>query len=260
MAKTLDVPREIREFNKLFQQLEYRQHAASVFSDYLDYFIYVLNTGRDESQIERIRSTYGKDYEIIVRMWHEHIAVQHAQVADGGWYDLLGTVYEAIVSRSKSSAMGQFFTPSTVCDFMASINGADESHTGKGLTVNDPACGSGRTLLAWHAKAPGNFMYGDDLDPMCTKMAAINLCIHGAQGQVSNTNSLTLDDWRFGYQINPDLYTKGMVSLRPITKEESFSWSMWKEPKPQPQKQPQPAPTLTISATGQANFLSLFDA
>lgn len=226
MAKTQDVPHEIRGFNKLFQELEYRFHPSEVLSDYLDYFIYVFNTGRDEAQIEHIRNKYGKYYEVLVRMWHEHLAVQDRMITDDqSWYDLPGTMYEAIVSRSKSSALGQFFTPANVCDFMAQINGADPMVKGK--TVNDPACGSGRTLLAWHAKAPGNYVFGDDLDPMCTKMAAVNFLLHGCVGQVCNTNSLTLDDWRFGYSINEHLNSRGLISLRPITREESFSYSMW---------------------------------
>lgn len=256
MAKTQDVPKEIREFNKIFNELEYRYDTSSVFHDYLDYCIYVFNTGRDPEQIDQIRRRYGNDYEKLVLMFHAHVKAMDEALKSREWYDLLGVYYEIIVSRSKSSAMGQFFTPPDVCNFMAQINGADDNY-GKGVTVNDCAAGSGRTLLAWHAIAPGNYLFADDLDPMCTKMCAINFIFHGAVGQVCNTNSLTLQDWRFGYAVNEHLNTRGELSLRPITAEESYSYQMFRRKVEKPEQADEPANNFEVRMDSKGQ-LSMF--
>lgn len=265
MAKTTDVPHEIRAFNKVFQELEYRHHAATIFDDYLSYCIYVFNTERNPADLERLKSSYGNQYECLVRMFHEHIAAMDKMLStDTDWYDLLGTYYEVINSRSKSSAMGQFFTPSTLCDFMAIINGADESK-GKGVTVNDPACGSGRTLLAWHAKAPGNYLFGDDIDSMCTKMCAVNFLLHGVVGQACNMDTLRME-YRYGYAINEKLTAFGEVSLRPITEEEANAqrWYLTKRGKIEreetiPEETQLEQVDIKFDGKGQGNFLSLFE-
>lgn len=251
MAKSIDVPHELRPFNKVFDNLAYRFDTSTLFSDYLDYAVLVfLDTDEAErtKRRDRLKDYYKDHYKHFPDLFREHILAQHAMVSDGGWYDLLGIYYEVIVSRSKSSAMGQFFTPSPVVDLMSQIIQPDVESKPVGVRVNDPACGSGRTLLSFHAKNPGNFLYGDDLDPMCSKMCAINFAMHGVVGQVCNVNSLDPSDWRFGYATNPRLYQKGLISLEPIERTQSSTWIYWElkrlehaqntapksEPKPQP--------------------------
>lgn len=239
MAKSTDVSVLIRAFNKVFDQFTYRFDAATAFHDYLDYCIYVFNTGRDPREIERLKQTYREYYDVFPELFREHILAQQAAL-DGGrqWYDLLGTFYEAISSRSKSQALGQFFTPETVCDMMAQMAGPTVDE-GAGKRINDPACGSGRTLLATHVLAPGNYLYGDDLDPMCAKMCAINFALHGVVGQVCCTNSLWPEEWRFGYEINSHLNTIGLISLRPIQRFESYSYKHWLTIKPSERAEPE---------------------
>ena len=64
-------------------------------------------------------------------------------IESSGWIDVFGNIYEEMYqSKGKSSMLGQFFTPEGLCTIMAKINGGISGKTG------DPACGSGRTLLA----------------------------------------------------------------------------------------------------------------
>ncbi len=99
-----------------------------------------------------------------------------------------------------------------------------------GLTVNDPACGSGRMLLAFNNVAPGNYLVGQDLDHICTKMTAINMALHGCQGQAVNGNSLNPEDFRFGFEVNPRIFIMGGIPhLFPISAGESYSHIMWKK-------------------------------
>lgn len=253
MAKTRDVPVSIREFNKIFENITYRHSYDRVFSDYLDYGIECFLPVKTGELPERIKKQYDKDY-LFPQLFHAHVHSIHNQIQKNefGWYDMLGEFYEVILSSSKASAFGQFFTPAHVCDLMARLqgpvgrpdNGIIEMGSKRtGLRVNDPACGSGRTLLAFHVLQPGNFMCGDDLDPMCTKMCAINFALHGVVGQVCNMNSLWPEDWRFGYNVNPRLYTEGLLSIEPITKEQSISWNHWENQKREHQAKTQTTKT-----------------
>src|SRR5688572_23960203 len=69
---------------------------------------------------------------------------------------------------------------------MAQIAGGGED----GTTVYDPACGSGRTLLAAGKVNPRRTFVGQDRDPRCVHMAAINLALYGLHGRVIQGNTL----------------------------------------------------------------------
>lgn len=256
--KSTDVPSELREFAKIFDKLEYRHDTASVFHDYMDYCIEVFDLTRTGERRERLMNTYGEQYDLFPQLFREHVNALNKRLEFAGWYDLPGTFYECIASRSKSSALGQFFTPPSVCEFMASINGAEASPPGK--TVNDPACGSGRTLLAWHVKSPGCYLYGDDIDPICTKMCAVNFCLHGVIGQACNIDTIRME-WRFGYQVNPYLNTMGVVGLVPIGEAQAYADRHYRSGRrdEEPVEVPAlPEVNITIGNNGQLGFADLF--
>lgn len=46
-----------------------------------------------------------------------------------------------------------------------------------GKKVNDPACGSGRMLLAVAKLSRSSLLYGADLDITCCKMALLNMLL-----------------------------------------------------------------------------------
>lgn len=113
---------------------------------------------------------------------------------------------------------------------MAQINAPllEEGKTKEDLRVNDPASGSGRTLLAFNKVAPGNYLIGQDIDAICTKMTAINLALHGCRGQAINGNSLNPEHFNFGYEINHNIFTIGGIPhIIPITKEQSVSYQIF---------------------------------
>lgn len=232
MAKPTDFPVAIREFGKALSNFSHRHYDYDIFGDFIDYIIGCLLLKGSPETAERLKSKYGDDYPKFNDLYHALLVCMQKNLhEDNDWYDVLGEVYETIASRSKCSWLGQFFTPPTVCDFMAQIQLVELTADGKPKTdnrVNDCACGSGRTLLALNKYAPGNRLYAEDLDPICTKMAAINLALHGCKGQVCNMNSLNPEDWRFGYEINPWIFsTVGIPHIVPITKEQSYSYGHW---------------------------------
>jgi type I restriction enzyme M protein len=257
---SLDYPPKLRSFGKLISGFTHL-YDYEVFSDLIDYTIACLLYHGDKTTADRLKARYKEYYDKFQQLYLSLMQTTHDCLEhDSDWFDVLGTTYEIIASGSKRSGLGQFFTPKTVCDFMAKIQAPEEPVTD--LRVNDPACGSGRTLLAFNSVAPGNFLYGDDLDPICTKMAAINLAIHGCKGQACNTNSLWPEDWRFGYQVNPYLYSMmGIPHLFHINKEQSATYRHWEIVKQQnetPKPAPLPEPKQTPPAQNTFKQLTMF--
>jgi type I restriction enzyme M protein len=231
MAKTQEVPAIIRPFNNVFERLAYRHNASEVFDDFLTYTVYVFTENRDEQDLEYIKRKYGEDYDIMPELFREFMLGMEKGTEQETWYDLLGIYYEIITSRWKSSNMGQFFTPMSVCNFMAEITG--DSEPVKGRRVMDCACGSGRTLLAFNVRNYGNHFYANDLDPMATKMCIVNFLVHGVVGEVTCSNALDPSDYRWGYKVNHNLYPWSRVSCRRMTKDESTVHNYWDDVKEQ---------------------------
>ncbi|MAX80335.1 MAG: type I restriction endonuclease subunit M [Crocinitomicaceae bacterium] len=233
MAKTLDVPVELRQFNKLFNELAYYNDDSIVFDDFLTYTIsmFMFYEHRDIDNLNRIKSNYKNGFKGFYELFKELINVMGKMITDeGSWYDPLGDYYMIISSRGKKSSMGQFFTPPEICDVMTMLN-FPKDQTIKCQKVSDPTCGSGRILLSFHAFNPGNLVFGDDLDPMCAKMSVINMVMHGCEGQVNHMDSLAVK-WFKGWNINPLIHRLGIPNVTPIKNEDhAFSVEVWEAKK-----------------------------
>ena len=223
----IDIPKGLKSFSKEFEKLTYRNDTTDVFCDFIDLMVAGFKWAGDKELGDRLKKKYKDDYQQLCICVGEMLKVYEAELSDGGWYDGLGSFYEVITSSHKSSRLGQFFTPSPICDIMASINASGyELKTIEGKTVGkivgDPCCGSGRMLLAFNKIAPNNYHYATDIDQICVKMTAINMCIHAITGQVVCADALWYgDSWRFGYQINRTLKF-GLPSIENITQNECF--------------------------------------
>lgn len=262
MPKSTDVPHELRPLNKLFSEKDYKWDYADSFRDWVDFLTEAFMPER-VGICEQLKKKHG-DLDWFVKMTQEWLMLQQRQlVGDHDWYDALGIYYEVLATGSKKQILGQFFTPPDICTLMTRLNGVDDKLKGKGLTVNDPCSGSGRLLLAWHALAPGNYQYGADLDSICAKMTAVNMCLHGCVGQAVCMDSLQPDDWRFGYQINRYLSHGGGPTIEPIQKEQCYAWQMWQQQKAEHAEkrktQPDlPAPTPRAAKAAKQGQMSLF--
>jgi len=115
--------------------------------------------------------------------------------------DVLGEFFEQYISNGRN---GQFFTPYPVCQFMASITTSENVVTDRPLRVLDPACGSGRMLLAAHrTNGPGYEYYGIDIDRICVKMTALNLFLNGIwNSEAMCANALMPDDFVISYRVS----------------------------------------------------------
>lgn len=146
----------------------------------------------------------------------------------GEMMDWFGEQYEMqIKPKSKADALGQFYTPMSICRLMAKINsGVDNADT---ITVDDCACGSGRLLIAMeeavrneHGYSNRRYYTGADIDPMSVRMCALNLMIAGVCGQVLCRDTLRMETF-YGYEINEVRYPFAVpfYSIRRITPEEA---------------------------------------
>lgn len=165
------------------------------------------------------------DYMFLVGWWAEMVS---EKMENGNYFDLFGQLYEQMfLLKSKASANGQFFTPDSICRLMADITDADveEKVSKRGFVmVNDPACGSTRTLIAHfmkkthdnHALSGMYYYEAADIDLPTCKMSACNMMIHGMQGRVVCQDQLSLPTPTAIFYINEVRYPfpSGMYSIR----------------------------------------------
>lgn len=212
-----ELPSELKEFGKIFDDLAYRVGYNDVFYDFVDYLIACFLITGDKELGNRLEKKYGKEYPKVRELFKQLLFAHNKALNFREWYDGLGIIYETITSKWKSSKMGQFFTPPSLVDLMTLLTMGDNKDTGK--LISDPACGSGRLLIASHAHKPGNYHCGQDLDQVCAKMSAINMVLHGCIGEVACMNTITME-WFFSYEINPHIMNFGFPSLRKVEKFE----------------------------------------
>lgn len=228
MPKSTDIKiKELKKFNDIFERISYRHQYDTVFHDFLDLFIKQFSFDNCDELNQRIKRTYDeKERLIFSELIHESLLIYQKMINhDNDWFDLFGEYYEVLVSKGKSSALGQFFTPQSICDMMTLMNG---NNIGKRFLINDPTCGSGRTLISFHANNPGNYYIGSDLDLVCCKMALLNFMLHGVCGIIINQDSLKMD-FRNAWIINENIYTHGKLSgIRQINENEvNKFYSYW---------------------------------
>jgi type I restriction enzyme M protein len=227
--KTQEVPTELREFYGQFRKFQNKYDDATVFDDFLSAMMNYFTPSDFEGIDIQSFNKYSKEERLLLgELIRATVRIYHQQLNNGVlWYDPLGAFYEMLASSSKKSGLGQFFTPAPIVDFMTKLHGDNEDMTGKGLTVSDPSCGSGRFLIAFHANFPGNFAFGEDLDLICCKMACINMMVHGCEGEVVHHNALIPNDYQHGWSINKTIRSTGLPSIQPLKKEDSFVIRMW---------------------------------
>lgn len=224
MPKTTDVPPSLRVFNSLFEKISYRHSYSDVYCDFIDYVTACFSWEGDKELALRLQKKYDKEYPIFGQLFNEWLFVHKKQLEMNQWYDVLGEFYEIVSSSSKASRLGQFFTPPSLVTMMTQITGGKAAAKER---IQDCCSGSGRMLISYHAYFPGNYTFGADIDSICTKMTAINMALHGCEGEAVCMNSLNPEDWRFGYRVNPHIHTIGIPHLVPIKKEQSVQFQYW---------------------------------
>ena len=196
---------------------------------FCDFIIRLFSTDsyKPEGFKPDVATPENNDYVTLVSIWCWMVA---KEMEKGDAFDLFGQLYEQMfLLKSKASSNGQFFTPDSLCRLMADIADADveEKVSKRGFVmVNDPACGSARTLLAHFMKKTHDnralsllyYYEAADIDLPTCKMAACNMMIHGMQGRVVCQDQLSLPTPTAIFYINEVRYPfpSGMYSIRVV--------------------------------------------
>ena len=166
------------------------QHFFRTFEDWLALAVNAFM--RDDDAYMEIMRRYGpREAPMGVK---DHPA-DHFARALGAWMhamqaepaDYLGQVYEEQAVANQYA--GQFFTPEPVVELMAAITMPEVSDD---AIVHDPACGSGRMLVAGIRRNRMATFVGTDTDLICVHMTALNCLVRNATTWVIHGNSLSL--------------------------------------------------------------------
>lgn len=226
-----DIPKQQRDFFKIFERIAYRHQYSEVFDDYLTMLInWFANGEQQEWRDQALKKYTPEEKQMLNEMFREHMSLFHKEIMGGRkWYDTLGDFYQTITSSWKASGMGQFFTPESICEMIARCL-TDENKQPYSF-VNEPAAGSGRMILAMHALQPLNFYSATDLDGMCAKMTAINMCMHNASGIVFQDNTLSGPGSQFTrayfidrVQVSAELFVPYLKVIDDYSKAKEQEW------------------------------------
>ena len=179
-------------FREKFSELIKQHDHTVVFNDFLAYCVDQFRVDFHQPHFQKDRYNT-KEYELFYELFQQLILSTNNELNNGKkWYDMLGLFYEDTVqSRWKAGDKAQFFTPVNVCEALAELTVPKTVSEDKVLTVYDSACGSSRTLLAYHVRRPFDILVGGDLDHTSCLMSVVNFVLHGCKGVILNTNSLS---------------------------------------------------------------------
>ncbi len=213
-----EASKELKPLVKLLTSFSY-SHGKSitdVFDDFLQYIIYGFDC--TFKKVDNWPYTH-EQTKIFGDMFAEWVQIMSVMLNKRGWYDAFGDIYMELVSgKMRQQGNGQFFTPHTICDFMAKVTIDEGKHAGR---ISDCACGSGRCLLAANAISPGNYYVAQDVDRTCCLMTVCNFIIHGMVGEVIWGDALDPTNFHGGWKTNELLNTAGLPCVRAIEKHES---------------------------------------
>ena len=201
------------QFAESLQAIGIRFGLSKVFDDFLTMSIAACSrnpkTGLSHYEDEYLQTIAAyKDSELrheFPKAFASLVAEMEARADDERGNDILGEFFEQHFANDRT---GQVFTPFHICTFMTKIthDASDKNHEpgDRPLRILDPACGSGRMLLAAHKEfGQGHEYYAIDIDRVCVKMTALNLFLNGIwNSEVMCANALMPDDFVCSYRIS----------------------------------------------------------
>ncbi|PQO40756.1 SAM-dependent DNA methyltransferase [Blastopirellula marina] len=190
---------------------------GEAFSDFLTFVRCSLSGGTaEEEYLKTVAKGYAKGkkgqrgIDAIVRAFATLV-----NVMEETGQDVLGDIFQGAISYGEHSL---YLTPDAVTFLMAELTvDADDSQERK--SVCDPACGSGRFLLAIGKKYPRWDYTGQDIDPRCTAMTSINMGLNGLYGWAVTQNSLSLEVsrvFKIGFHLRGGVIREVPVAQSPF--------------------------------------------
>jgi hypothetical protein len=175
------------EFRKCFDKLSQGHDYSTVFGDFLDYALLMMNMNKKAADFKELETRWTKqeDHVIFFEM------LNHWSNSSYDFHDSLGDIFMECVSFGRN---GQFFTPEPICRMMAQLTIPADIEDGK--SIMDCAAGSGRTLLAAATMNRNLKFYAADNDIKCVKMCALNFIINTMVGEVAHMDSLSMQHYK----------------------------------------------------------------
>lgn len=225
-------------FIKLYRELTYRWTPWEVWQDFVTMYACAISNAVDKSHfdereamyLKRIQKYNKKEQELFPQLAAEVVLALEKNPEQ----DFLGKIFMELNLSNDSG--GQFFTPYNVCRMMAEMTVGDVvMHVKKHgyITINDPACGAGATLIAAvHAAAKPLSEAGlnwqnhvlvtaQDIDYTVALMCYIQLSLLGVAAYIKIRNTLTEPmssaDTLENYWFTP-MYFSGVWSARRLFK------------------------------------------
>lgn len=176
----------MNSYKKILEKISYRQSRSRTFTDFLTVSYCALSMQTEEELYLKTIKNYSKED---INLFCEAFALLVLEMDNSGQglKDCLGGYFEEFISNGRN---GQFFTPEHICTLLSSLTIGDDIEDGK--TVNDCACGSGRTLLAAAKQNRNLIFWGADISLDCCYMTLINLCLNNLEGVVFWMDSLSM--------------------------------------------------------------------
>lgn len=228
-----------KEFLNTFQKLTYQHRAWDIWRDFVIMFACSLSNPVDKTHYEerekrylRIIQKYNKQEQALFPELAAHTIMA---LEENPEQDFLGSIFMDLNLGSESG--GQFFTPYHVCQLMADITMGDvatQVEKDGYVTMHDPCCGAGATLIAGiHTarkqleKVGLNFqnhvlVAAQDIDEIVALMCYIQLSLLGVAAYIKVGDALidpmtendNLDNYWFTMMYYSDVWTMRRIFHR----------------------------------------------
>lgn len=224
------------DFLNVFNKFGARHRPWDIWADFITMTACSISNSVDERYYDKREKLYLKTIKKYNKkeqlLFPELLALTVLALDKNGEQDFLGSIFmELGLGNSKN---GQFFTPYSVCELMAAVAVCDVNSIVEEngyISINDPTCGAGATLIAGIHEARKqlekenlNFqnhvlVSGQDIDYITGLMCYIQISLLGVAGYIKIGNSLTepmssndkLDD---DYWFTPMYYSQTWVLRR----------------------------------------------
>ncbi|MDB5285264.1 MAG: Type restriction enzyme protein [Mucilaginibacter sp.] len=173
---------DIKQLLKEFERYAYGQSLQSAFTKLLDWTLLPFkkwDNAELHNQALETYQTHPKATQLVN-------LVTLIGDASGDFCDPLGELYQQAISNGHN---GQYWTPENLCGMIASMSIGETLEDGQ--RILDPACGSGRMLLAAAKLNRHALFHGADLDLTCCKMSLVNMMLNSLTGEIAHMNSLS---------------------------------------------------------------------
>lgn len=224
-----------KEFIKVFQELCYSRSSWQVWADLMAAMACTLANSVDKT--EPRHTAREKEYaECIKRLGGVEkpakcFAIVVEALERNPDQDFLGKLYMSL--ELGNHWKGQFFTPYNVCECMASITINDNVQTlekQEWISVNDPACGAGATLVAaaniFHRKKINYqtrvLFTANDIDRVVAQMCYIQLSLLGCAGYICIGNTIT--NPLVGHVLFPQEMEGQELWITPMFQSNVWAW------------------------------------